>query len=151
MDWLSENAWLTWLGLAIVLAAIEAATVDFVFIMFAGGALAGSVAAAVGAPVWLQIVVAVVSALLLLGILRPMARRRFLQSRVDHRIGAEGLLGRRAWVLQAVTETDGRVKLAGETWSARLADGSPPVAPGDEVVVIAIQGATAIVAPVPTT
>ena len=45
MEWLTDNFWLAWLGIAIVLAAIEAATVDFVFIMFAGGALAGAVAA----------------------------------------------------------------------------------------------------------
>ena len=49
MDWLIDNWWLAWLGLAIVLAAIEAATVDFVFLMFAGGAAAGAVAAALGA------------------------------------------------------------------------------------------------------
>ena len=37
MDWLGDNPWLAWLGVALVLAAIEAATVDFVFIMLAGG------------------------------------------------------------------------------------------------------------------
>ena len=149
MDWLTENFWLGWLGIAIVLAAIEAATVDFVFLMFAGGALAGALAALLGLPFWLQVIVAVAAALLLLGLVRPMIRRKFLDSEVDHRIGADGLVGRRAWVLQAVTETDGRVKLAGETWSARLAEGSLPAAPGDEVRVIAIHGATAIVASVP--
>jgi membrane protein implicated in regulation of membrane protease activity len=149
MDWLTENYWLGWLGVAIVLAAVEAATVDFVFLMFAGGALAGALAALLGLPFWLQVIVAVAAALLLLGLVRPMIRRKFLDSEVDHRIGADGLVGRRAWVLQAVTETDGRVKLAGETWSARLAEGSLPAAPGDEVRVIAIHGATAIVASVP--
>ncbi|HPV89999.1 MAG TPA: NfeD family protein, partial [Ornithinibacter sp.] len=53
--------------------------------------------------------------------------------------------------LQAVTDSDGRIKLAGETWSARLAAGATStVGPGEEVRVIAIHGATAIVAPVPT-
>ena len=51
MDWLNDNVWLFWLGLALVLAAIEAATVDFVFLMFAGGALAAAVAAGLGASV----------------------------------------------------------------------------------------------------
>ena len=44
MDWLTGNVWLFWIGVALVLAAIEAATVDFVFIMFAGGALAAGCA-----------------------------------------------------------------------------------------------------------
>ena len=61
-------------------------------------------------------------------------------------IGAPSLVGRTAWVLQTVTTTDGRVKLAGETWSARLAEGATPVTPGHEVRVVSIQGATAFVA-----
>ncbi|MGL5866826.1 MAG: NfeD family protein [Dermatophilaceae bacterium] len=148
MDWLTGQGWLAWLGLALVLAAIEAVTVDFVFLMFAGGALAGAVAAGVGAPLSVQIVVAVVAACLLLAVVRPLVRRKFTDGEVDHQIGTSGLVGREARVLQAVTDTDGRVKLAGETWSARLASGAAPVLPGDSVRVIAIHGATALVAPV---
>ncbi len=149
MDWLTENAWLGWVGIALVLAAIEVATVDFVFLMFAGGALAGGVAAALGAPFFFQVVVAVVFALMLLFVVRPMLKNKFTDAVTDHHIGAAGLVGREAWVLQAVTDTDGRVKLAGETWSARLAEGGEPAGPGDQVRVIAIHGATAIVVPVP--
>ncbi|PKW25297.1 NfeD family protein [Phycicoccus duodecadis] len=151
MEWLTDNAWLGWLGVTLVLAAIEAATVDFVFLMFAGGALCATVAAALGAPFFFQVVVAVIGATVLLLVVRPMLKRKFTDSEVEHRIGAAGLVGREAWVLQAVTDTDGRVKLAGETWSARLAEGGVPVEPGDQVRVIAIHGATAIVAPAPTT
>ena len=145
MDWLTDNWWLFWLGVAIILAAIEVATVDFVFLMFAGGAAAGALAAAVGAPVPLQVVVAVGVALLLLVVVRPMIKRQFTDGEVDHHIGTSALVGRDARVIQAVTDTDGRIKLAGETWSARLSAGSTPVGPGEEVRVIAIHGATAIV------
>ena len=55
-------------------------------------------------------------------------------------------MGREARVLQTVTDTDGRIKLAGETWSARVAEGAQNLRPGDDVRVIAIHGATAIVA-----
>ncbi|MGL5911115.1 MAG: NfeD family protein, partial [Phycicoccus sp.] len=75
--------------------------------------------------------------------------RKFTDGEVDHQIGASGLVGREARVIQAVTDTDGRVKLGGETWSARLASGGTPALPGDAVRVIAIHGATAVVAPVP--
>ncbi|MGL5927756.1 MAG: NfeD family protein [Dermatophilaceae bacterium] len=149
MDWLTGQGWLAWLGLALVLAAIEAVTVDFVFLMFAGGALAGAVAAGAGASLPVQVVAAVVAACLLLAVVRPVVRRKFVDGQVDHRIGTSGLVGREARVLQAVTDTDGRVKLGGETWSARLASGGTPVLPGDAVRVIAIHGATAVVAPVP--
>lgn len=149
MDWLTENWWLFWLGVALILAAIEVATVDFVFLMFAGGAAAGAVAAAAGAPFMLQAVIAVAVSLLLLFGVRPMIKRQLLDGEVDHHIGTSALVGREARVIQAVTDTDGRIKLAGETWSARLAEGSTPVGPGEEVRVIAIHGATAIVAPAP--
>ena len=45
-------------------SASEAATVDFVFVMLFGGALVGAAAAALGAPVVVQIVLAVAVALL---------------------------------------------------------------------------------------
>ena len=145
MDWLGDNPWMAWVGVALVLAAIEAATVDFVFIMLAAGALASAVAAAFGAGFALQIVVFVVVALALLVAVRPWLKRQFNTGAGDT-IGAVSLVGRTAWVLQTVTDTDGRVKLAGETWSARLAEGATPVTPGQEVRVVSIQGATAFVA-----
>ncbi len=145
MEWLSDNQWLGWLGLAIAFAAIEAATVDFVFVMLAGGALAASLAAALGAALAVQVIVAVlVGGLLVFGV-RPIVKTRFLDSETDHGIGAAGLVGRSARVLQPVTETDGRVKLAGDTWTARTPAGGRVCEVGEEVRVIAIRGATAIV------
>jgi membrane protein implicated in regulation of membrane protease activity len=146
MEWVGDNPWLIWVGVALVLAAIEAATVDFVFVMLAGGALASAVAAAFGAPLALQIVIGVVVAVALLLAVRPWLKRRFNDNAAADTIGAVSLVGRQAWVLQTVTATDGRVKLAGETWSARLAEGAAPATPGQQVRVVSIQGATAIVA-----
>lgn len=149
MEWLSDNWWLGWLALALALAAIEAATVDFVFLMFAGGALAAALTAALGAALGVQVVVAVVVAFALLLLVRPIIRRHFIDGEIDHGIGASSLVGRDAWVLQTVTDTEGRIKLGGETWSARLAEGAGACEPGTEVRVIAIHGATAVVAPAP--
>jgi membrane protein implicated in regulation of membrane protease activity len=145
MDWIGDNPWLAWLGVALVLAAIEAATVDFVFVMLAAGALASAVAASLGAGFALQIVVGVVVAVALLLGARPWLKRRFNDNAAAGTIGAFSLVGRSARVLQTVTPNDGRIKLAGETWSARLADGAAQCVPGQEVRVLSIQGATAIV------
>jgi membrane protein implicated in regulation of membrane protease activity len=148
MEWLADNWWVVWLGLALVLAAVEAATVDFVFVMLAGGALAGAAAAGLGAPLPIQVVAAVVTAFALLFVVRPVVKRRFMDSETDHGIGSSALIGREAWVLETITETDGRVKLAGEVWSARGPSGSAPLQPGTQVRVIEIRGATVHVAPV---
>jgi membrane protein implicated in regulation of membrane protease activity len=145
MTWLTDYAWLAWLGIALALAAVEAATVDFVFLMLAGGALAAAVVAALGGGFYVQVVVGVVAALLLLFTVRPMLRRHFTDGELARDIGAAGLVGRHARVVQRVSATDGRVKLNGETWTARTATGAQACPPGAEVRVLAIEGATAIV------
>ncbi len=148
MDWVTDHPALAWLALALVLAAVEVATLDLVFIMLASGALAAAGAAALGAAMPVQVVVAVVVALLLLGVLRPLLVRR-LRSGDETLTGAAALVGREARVLETVTETGGRVKLHGEVWSARTAVRSSSFLPGQPVRVVAIEGATAVVQAVP--
>jgi membrane protein implicated in regulation of membrane protease activity len=140
-----DFGWIAWVGIALALGAVEALTVDFVFLMLAGGALGGAVASALGASFPVQaIVAALVSCLLLVGV-RPWAKRRFSAKPGRALMGVAGNVGRAAYVLDTVTATDGRVKLGGETWSART-HGEDAIAPGEEVRVVAIDGATAVVA-----
>lgn len=144
-----ENyGWLAWIGVALALGAIEAATVDFVFLMLAGGALGGSAAAAVGAAFPLQVIVAVVVSGILLGVGRPWAKKRFGIRPEGIAMGTAGYIGRSAYVVETVTGHSGRVKVGGETWSATSPDAVPP-APGEEVRVVRIDGATAVVTRVP--
>jgi membrane protein implicated in regulation of membrane protease activity len=145
MEWFGDYGWLAWVGLALVLGAIEVASVDFVFLMLAGGALAGGVLAAVDAPFAAQVIVAVGVAGALLLMVRPIVKTRFMVPEGHGDIGAVAQVGRTALVLQTVTEHDGRVKLGGETWSARTAPDTAACLPGQEVRVVAIEGATAIV------
>lgn len=145
MTWFDGNAWLVWLGVALALAAVEAATVDFVFLMLAGGAVAGSVAAAAGLGVPAQVVVAAFVATALLGIARPMVKKRFQPT--DAALGVSGYIGREATVLETVSGDAGRVKIGGEEWSARTAGQVSPIGPGQHVQVVSIAGATAIVVP----
>jgi membrane protein implicated in regulation of membrane protease activity len=145
MDWFADNAWVAWLGVALVLIAVEAASVDFVFLMIAGGALAGGLMAALGAAFPAQVLVAMVVALLLVFVVRPPIKRHFMVPGGHGGIGAASLVGQVGRVLQPVTETDGRIKLHGETWSARIPDGAMVCRPGQEVRVVSIEGATAIV------
>ncbi|MEP7194011.1 MAG: NfeD family protein [Actinomycetota bacterium] len=145
MSWFTDNGWLAWLGLALVLGAVEAASVDFVFSMLAGGALAGAIAAALGASFTVQVVAACVVAGALLASVRPLAKRYFSVPEGHGGIGAGAQVGRSAQVLETVTEHEGRVKLGGETWSARTPPGAAVCLPGQEVWVVSLEGATAIV------
>jgi membrane protein implicated in regulation of membrane protease activity len=144
-----DYGWLAWIGVAIALGAIEAATVDFVFAMLAGGALGGSLAAALGAPFPVQVLVAVAVAGVLLGVARPWAKSRFSKRPEGIAMGTAGYIGRSAFVLETVTQHGGRVKVGGETWSAKSSD-LQPHEPGEEVRVVRIDGATAVVTGVPT-
>lgn len=149
------DSWLWWVGGALVLAVIEMLTLDLVFIMLAGGALAGAATAAADGPVWLQFVVACVVAVLLLAVLRPWLLTNLRRREPLVETNAAAQVGRLAVVLAEVTETGGRVKLSGEVWSARLPDDGVPhssgrLPVGTEVRVVAIDGATAVVQPVAT-
>lgn len=135
--------WLWWIGAALVLSLIEILSLDFVFIMFAGGALAGAAANAAGAPVWLQIVIFAVTSVVLLLTLRPVLVRKVHPPHTETNTSAH--VGRSGSVLQDVTADSGRIKLVGEVWSARAVDGSPVLPEGSTVRVVRIDGATAVV------
>lgn len=137
-------AWLVWLVAAGVLAIAEALSLDLFLIMLAGAALAATGAAALGAGVGLQIAVFAVSALGLVTVVRPLAKRR-LEVPAAERTGIEALVGRRAVVVRTVDEHGGRVKLAGEEWSAEAYDPGQVLEVGRSVQVMEIRGATAIV------
>jgi membrane protein implicated in regulation of membrane protease activity len=133
---------MVWLGVALVLVAIETVTVDFTFLMLAGGAVGASVAAAFGASPVVQSVVAALVAVALLAIVRPWMKRRFT-AKAPALMGTAAQVGRSAYAIDRVTPAGGRVKLSGQTWSARTLRDN--IEPGEEVVVDSIDGATAIV------
>ena len=71
IDWIKDNAWAAWLGLASVLAIVEMLSLDLVLLMFAVGALGAAIAAGLGAPVWIALPVFAIVSVLLLFLVRP--------------------------------------------------------------------------------
>lgn len=138
--------WVWWLALTLILGVVEVLIVDLLFLMFAGGALAATIAAALGAPFAIQVAVFAAVSVLLLVAIRPWALRRFKTVDPVTATNSGALVGRTAMVLAATSGTAGRVKLSGEVWSARF-DGSGALPVGTQVQVIAIDGATAVVVP----
>jgi membrane protein implicated in regulation of membrane protease activity len=147
-----------WTGAALAVGLLEMASLDFVFSMIAGGALAAAVTAALGFSVPVQVVTFAVSSAVLLLTVRPSAKRGPPRARGGaHRTApfvptnVQALRGREARTLTEVTERDGTVKLAGETWSARTATPGQVIPAGQPVEVVSIDGATAVVSPQPPT
>jgi membrane protein implicated in regulation of membrane protease activity len=141
------DAWVFWLISATVLAIAEVLTLTFVLGMIAGGAAAAAVAAAIGAPTVAQVVVFGVADGLLLGLVLPIVRRhRHMPAAI--RTGTAKLIGTRAMTLSEITTANGgRVRIGGETWTARpYADGLV-IPAGEWVDVLEIDGVTAVVHP----
>jgi len=63
---------------------------------------------------------------------------RFLR-RYRVQTGAEGMIGERAEVIEAVTDAGGRVRVYGEIWAARSREGLPV---GARARVLAVDGLT---------
>ncbi len=144
MGWLSDNAWVVWLVVAAALAGLELLSLDLVLLMMAAGALGGAAAAAAGAPFALAAGIAVAVALVGLFAVRPVAIAH-LKLGPAHATGTAALVGREAVVLTPVTASGGRIKLAGEIWSARNYEPDTTIAEGAAVDVVSIDGATAVV------
>ncbi|PZF80594.1 NfeD family protein [Jiangella anatolica] len=144
-DWFGDHAWvLAWAATALVLGTIELTTLDFFFLMLAIGAASGAVAAGMGAEFLVQLLVAVAVAVALLGVVRPIAKKRLLKP-TPSSFGAAALVGRSGVVLERVDAHSGMIRLAGEVWSARSYDGRSTFEQGATVGVIEIRGATALV------
>ena len=141
---------LLWMIAALVAVGVEIFTVDLTFGLIAVGAGTAAIAAAAGAPLWLQAVIGVGVSVAGIAFVRPVALRHLRKSTALTRTGVDALPGSRARALSEVTRDDGRISLKGEIWSARLDLDvtSEPVPDGADVMVTRIDGATALGYPV---
>ncbi|MET4705707.1 membrane protein implicated in regulation of membrane protease activity [Frigoribacterium sp. UYMn621] len=150
VDFVTMYAWIFWVGLLLLFVIVEVLTVDFTFLMLAGGCVGGLVADLLGAPFWAQILIAGILALLLLFVARPALKRALGRTSDQTPTNVAALLGTGGMVTTPFVDGQGHVKLAnGETWTARLSQATTdrPVDAGERVFVTAIEGATAIVVP----
>lgn len=112
--------------------------------MLAVGAVAAAITGGLTDNVILQVVVFAVVSTALIVVVQPAARRA-RSGPPPLPSGVDGLMGRSAIVLERVDGRSGRIKLAGETWSARSLSEDDTFEPGSQVSVVEIDGATAVV------
>ncbi|WP_053654838.1 NfeD family protein [Streptomyces sp. MMG1121] len=138
------DAWVWWLVGAAALGIPLVVTAMPEFGMLAVGAVAAAVVAGLGFDAVIQVLAFVVVSVALIAVVRPIANRHTRQ-RPRLATGIEALKGKQAVVLERVDGSGGRIKLAGEVWSARALDTDRAYEVGQEVDVVEIEGATAIV------
>jgi membrane protein implicated in regulation of membrane protease activity len=134
---------LIWLILMVVFLVIEGNTIAMVSLWFGAGALASLIVALIGGEVWLQILVFLTIAIVLLALLWPMARKHLKPKLVA--TNADALIGRVCLVTEAIDPLEGgRVKVGDVTWTARVESGDI-IPAGSHVKIMKIQGSKVIV------
>ncbi|QWC85002.1 NfeD family protein [Nocardioidaceae bacterium] len=142
MDPFGEQIWATWLGLAGLLVVAELMSLDLVLIMLAAGAASAGVAALVGAPLVLQILVGVGVSAATLAFVRPTVLKR-LHGGPEITMGPRSMIGMTVTVDQPISaSTPGKVLVNGEIWTARPLDERESMDVGDLVDIYDVQGSS---------
>jgi membrane protein implicated in regulation of membrane protease activity len=139
--------WILWLVAAALLGIGEMHQGGLYLLPFALGAALAAVVSLLGVGSLLAAIVFVLASVIVVGALRPVARRhRRLPPAI--RTGAAALVGRRAMVLERIANDEGvgcvRIE-GGEVWTARSYDEDEVIDVGERVEVVEIRGATALV------
>ena len=134
-----------WLAALLVFLVAEVVTSALVSLWFVGGSAVALAAAALGAPLWLQLALFVAVSAVLLIMLRPLTKKYFAPKA---KFGTDRLIGEKAPVTERIDNlaATGAVRLDGREWSARSTDGSA-VEVGSVVTVRAIEGVKVLVEP----
>lgn len=137
-----------WIIAAVILGVAELFTGTFVLAMVAGGAALAGIAAALGAPFWLQAVLFGVGSVASIFGLRPFLKQALESDRKSdhsHAFGTRAIEGAEAHVLETVDVSGGLVEIAGDNWTAYPLEPDQVLEPGESVTVVEIKGATVIV------
>ncbi|WP_119697838.1 NfeD family protein [Microbacterium halotolerans] len=153
MDLVTDYAWIGWIAIIAILLVIEMLSGELTFLMLSIGGVAGVVSSLLGAPIWLQVIVVAVVAVILLLFIRPPLLKRVKRPRDPQKFNVDALMGIAGTVQQAVSPTTGTVKLSnGQTWTARTST-ARQIPSGALIYVQQVSGATVYVTdqPIPPT
>jgi membrane protein implicated in regulation of membrane protease activity len=140
------SGWVLWVVAAGLFGIGEMLTTSFFLAPFAAGAGAAAIVDVAGAGELAAWIVFVVVSLLILVVVRPIARSH-LKTPPALRTGSAALIGKQAIVLERIANHEGVgcVKIDGEVWTARAFDDDEVIEQGKRVDVVEIRGATALV------
>lgn len=130
---------LIWLGLLILFTVGEAVTVGLTSIWFSAGSLAALIAALLGGPLWLQILLFLVVSAACLVAVRPLTKK-YLNPGVQP-TNADRVIGAEARVTEEISNLagTGAVSIGGVIWTAR-SEHDQSIPAGTLVRVLRIEG-----------
>ena len=133
-----------WLIVLVVCLVVEISTLGLTSIWFAGGALLALLIAMIGGPLWLQVLVFLVTSIVLLIFTRPIAAKYFNKNREKTNVNSK--IGKQAIVTVAIDNLkgEGQIVTEGMEWTARSLD-STIIEEGSVVTIEKIEGVKAVV------
>lgn len=133
-----------WLALAVIMAIVEATTVQLVSIWFAIGGAAACVTSLITDNVVIQAAVFVAVSAIALIVTRPLVKK--MKQRGAEPTNADRYIGKTAVVVTAIDNqnAEGMVKVDNQKWTARSESGEI-IPEGATVTVTAIEGVKLIV------
>ncbi len=133
-----------WVILAAVLFVGEMLTLSFFLLPFAVGAALAAITGALGLDLLWQFIVFVVSSVICLFAMRPLAKR-LTRKGEDVKVGVERLVGVEGKVVEGQSGAgEFRVVVQGEPWNAS-AESAARLEPGTAVVVLAVKSNSLLV------
>lgn len=134
-----------WLAAFLILIVTEAVTLGLTTIWMAFASLVAAAASALGAPLWLQLVLFVVVSVVLFVLTRPIALKYLNKDRTKTNV--DSMVGRHAVVTEDIDNLNGngQVEVAGMQWTARSAKQEEKIEAGTEVEVVEVRGVKLVV------
>lgn len=131
-----------WIGIAIILAIVEAATMGLTTIWFAAGALAGAFTSMFTNSLIIQVVVFIAVSVVLLVFTRPILNKHFTKKTI--KTNADALVGMTGVVMEDIEPLrPGQVKVNGQMWTAVAGDET--IYKGQEILVKEISSVKLVV------
>ncbi len=132
-----------WIIAAVVFSILEAITLGLTSLWFAMAAVVALIAALLGAPFIVQVLLFIVASVLFLMVTKPLAKD--LLKIGGERTNADRLIGEKALVMSEILPfSTGQVKVRGQMWSALAEDGEP-IGANETVLIQSIEGVKLIV------
>lgn len=132
-------SWIAWLVVLVMSIIVESATLALVSIWFMPASVVALVLSLCNVPLWIQIVAFIVVSVGTLTFLRPVFKKILKLKPVP--TNSDALIGQKGIVVENIDNiaATGAVKIDGQVWSARSAEGEN-IAEGEVVTVSSIEG-----------
>ncbi len=140
--------WFVWIAIGIVCIIIEIFTPGFIFFSFGLSSILTGLFALLSSNLILQIITFCILMIIVFINMKRFAKKVLHNKNIESNVFA--IKGKKGVVTKVITQHQhGYVKLAGEEWSALLADGNlNPILEGTDIIVVSTEGNKVFVEPI---